>query len=137
MVKERDDLRAYAAQCSLNADNANISLQCACDELATMQAERDALKATVERVRRLLDGMHASCSQWRFDLERALAPQGEVTCALCDTQAMHRWGTGCTDRRGTTSFNGRGRREREDRHLTYEYWSNDRRRRTRRGGGGT
>ena len=37
VVKERDDLRLYAAQCSLNADNANISLGCACEELKEMR----------------------------------------------------------------------------------------------------
>ena len=34
---ERDDLRNYASQCSLNADNANTSLGCACDELKEMR----------------------------------------------------------------------------------------------------
>ena len=37
VVKERDDLRNYASQCSLNADNANTSLGCACDELKEMR----------------------------------------------------------------------------------------------------
>ena len=48
VVKERDDLRLYAAQCSLNADNANISLGCACEELKenrlrSQLAEDDAM----------------------------------------------------------------------------------------------
>ena len=47
---ERDDLRNYASQCSLNADNANTALSCACDELETMRAERDELTTDLQNV---------------------------------------------------------------------------------------
>jgi len=106
VVKERDDLRLYAAQCSLNADNANISLGCACEELKEM---RDALKATVERVKALPHmswGSYGSPQCVRFDdLTRALAePISKSLCGLdgCVEQSLLRMFHGygeCVERR--------------------------------------
>jgi hypothetical protein len=154
-VKERDDLRLYASQCSLNADNANTSLNCACEELKAMRAERDALKATVERVRVLPRDWKAYAGRGKSvlretaieayrlaanRLDRALAPQGEEVpdywkpCCLPYPHHVH-----CCrpERRGTTGHDAKGRRHEDQPNVPkqgYGLW--DRRQRTRRGGRG-
>ena len=83
LKSERDRL---AAECEgLEAENSRFVKER--DAAVAQTTNRDcqiiALKATVGRVRRLLDGMHASNSQWRFDLGRALAEPVEATFPRC------------------------------------------------------
>jgi len=71
VVKERDDLRLYAAQCSLNADNANISLGCACEELKEMR-EAFGLVSTLAP-HRIADPSHPI--DWARGIERDVQSQ--------------------------------------------------------------
>jgi len=135
VVKERDQAHGVAQACERRAEKA--------------EAERDALKATVERVRDHIakvssanqvarptgpraEGYLDGESRLVREIQAALEPQGEKFTRKNhgDFIPTH------PNQRGTTGFDARGRRQREDRNLPYEYWSNDRRRRTRRGGRG-
>ena len=81
VVKERDDLRNYASQCSLNADNANTSLGCACDELKEMR-EAFGLVSTLAP-HRIADPSHPiDWAKWIVkDVE---AERDKANDAMCD-----------------------------------------------------
>jgi hypothetical protein len=126
------DAHAKVVEDLLNRDN----------DLALMRAERDALKATVERVRALKrvdfdkggDPYHSDCGLWidYEDLDRALAdPVSETFTRLNSYGVPYE----SRNRRGLTGHDARGRRH-EDTHNCVRYtpltW--DRRKRTRRGG---
>jgi hypothetical protein len=133
---ERDALKVECAEAHAAARNNSNRLMSATQENA-------ALKATVERVKAL------SNEWWKTggkavanSIAAALAPQGEgkakdwKPCCLSYPHHVH-----CChpERRGTTGFDGRGRRHDDDETLwargKYADW--DRRsNRTRRGGGG-
>lgn len=103
--------------------------------------EVDALKATVERVREVLTRPGNRGTVGVGDVYFALAPQGEgkaddwKPCCLPHPHHVH-----CChpERRGTTGFDGRGRRESSDREPNWQghYNTWDRRKSTRRGGRG-
>jgi len=109
------------------------------------EAERDALKATVERQIKALQCVDAYnnerrglCDSCHSVIDAALAPQGEGKPTLYFVRHGHD-GPISMDReqRGTTGFDGRGRRAGEDLggyFMCYQPW--DRRMSTRRGGRG-
>jgi len=146
VVKERDDLKAKIdLPCGSCHPCTNWSAEVERRRAEKAEAELDALKATVERVKALREDYFMEVEHNRYrswaqvvrEFDAALAPQGEGKCALCETQAMHRWGTGCVDRRGTTGFDGQGRRYIDKDGTSGQWYSSwDRRKRTRRGGRG-
>jgi len=132
------------------------------NRLVKVEKERDALKATVEAAKVIRDwadeavgvdkdgrlvAQYDECGDpegWPTRLrdaitafDAALAPQGEGCCTLnCVTKGIHS-GTKCrANQRGTTGFDGRGRRSADLSNVDWCPASLDRRKSTRRGGRG-